>query len=701
MDLSSVRIEVCQPNRTVAGLVSEIFEEAGARVNGLDVTARTELADVFFFDVDALSNRGASVRLADYRAAGVPVILCGLRHLRIAEEAQREVWLDRPFSGGALLYHCACLLGIPYEPVRDPMPSALTRETREEPIRELSLQLPTREVEIDEASLLEEEFGLEPGVLGGRDDEFAGPGEPTANMNHTAAIDLSDLEEIVDEDEEDDDEYLVAFSGGKIHSPIDAIALELDDLDLVTWNEEVAPPAIERPASTYQTMPDMPKVSRPSERTVLETPGAVAAEAVSASVAGAQGLDDETSMELRSFARMLAESYSRIGLAARSEDRFDRLNRVLHALFEKGLDGAANELGRIPQAEGFSGSIRALSLVGLFRTIRDRKLRGRLEISTVSQAFVLYLDGGWLDDIDALAGDSELMLLEILRAHDALDDAMYQRFLREREDPDALAPPVEMRLRMEGLVTEAALNHARRLRAEEIFRRTCSARNGNFSFIEIYRGDAHAWPVHQLRLNVDELLLAILREDSLETGVSEATSRAVLQPNMGRLVYLNQTALDGLERELLRFFAGGRTLAQAHETFAAHGAEFERAIERLKRADLLHRVTPDADILSPSGEFDAARREREPTLPAPPRAYEVPGVEQTVIVDLDARELDARSAHRPSPLVTYDPDINTKPTRAVSAFDIELPLDPSEPSFVEDEELERLLEQLSSDSEPL
>lgn len=698
MDLSSVRIEVCQPNRTVAGLVSEIFEETGARVRGLDASPRAELADVLFFDVDALSSRGASERLADYRAADVPVILCGLRHLRVAEEGRHEVWLDRPFSGGALLYHCACLLGIPYEPVRDPMPTALTRETREEPIRELSLQLPTREVEIDEASLLEEEFGLEPGVLGGRDDEFAGPGEPTAKMSHTAAIDLSDLEELVDEEDEDDEGYAVAFSGGKIHSPIDAIALELDALDPVSWNEDTAPPVIERPSSTYQTMPDMPKVSRPSERTVLEAPVGVGAEA---SAVVAQSLDDETSMELRSFARMLAESYSRIGLAARSEDRFDRLNRVLHALFEKGLDGAANELGRIPQAEGFSGSIRALSLVGLFRTIRDRKLRGRLEISTASQAFVLYLDGGWLDDIDALAGDSELMLLEILRAHDALDDVMYQRFLREREEPDALAPPVEMRLRMEGLVTEAALNHARRLRGEEIFGRTCSARTGNFSFIEIYRGDAHAWPVHELRLNVDELLLAILREGSLETGVSEATSRAVLQPNMGRLVHLNQAALEGVERELLRFFAGGRTLAQAHEAFAAYGAEFERAIERLKRADLLHRVTPDADVLAPSGEFDAARSVREPPLPAPPRAYDVAGPEQTMIVDLDARELDARSAHEPSPLMTYDPDINTKPTRAVSAFEIELPLDLSEPSFSEDDELDRLLEQLSSDSDLL
>lgn len=700
MNFSSVTVEVCQPNATIRALMQEVFEEVGAEVRPCEEGERT---DLLIFDVDGERDEALGERLERYRAEGAHVLLCGLRHLREDYADAREAWIDRPFSASALLYQAAMILGVDFEPPGPFIEDTRTVETREEPIRDFGRLNgpPTREIEVDEASLLEEEFGLEPGILGG--------GRPEIQIDATAALDIRDLEEahdlMVDVDDADTSGII---SGGRLFSALESSPVGAEDLQRAPAPpgglEDEGPPMFSRPTSGFQTYPDMPA---PTVAARIDADEASSGQATIPSSASFMlpALDEETSLELRSFARMLADAWGRVALSARVEDRFDRINRVLHALFERGLDGAGEELGRIPQTEGFSGSLRALSLVGLFRTIRDRKLHGRLEVSTVEQAYVLYLDGGRLADIDALAGDSEQMLLHILREHGALDDATFHDLLSSYETPDHLSAPIEMRLRMEGIVSDAALNQARRLRAREIFRQACRARSGNFAFIEIYRGDAHAWPVHDLGLSVDALLLELLRDEAFETGVSVATSRTRLQADTQHLGALERAALTREERELLRFFQDGATLELARQQMAHLGPKIELIVDRLKRAELLRRVDRGVDALRPSGEFDAAR----PRRPTPATMVSPIGGpdERTVITDIDARELDARSEGEDDELMLMgegpptlerhpligEEDEDEIPTRSMKGHHVAPP--PVEHDGTE-EELDRLIEELAT-----
>ncbi len=385
-----------------------------------------------------------------------------------------------------------------------------------------------------------------------------------------------------------------------------------------------------RPPGIFQTSPDLPSESA-ADRTLDELDlrrGAAPSQVL---------VDAETSLELKNFSRMLAESWGKLALSARVEDRSDRLNRILHALFEGGLDGAAQALQRIPQSEGFSGSLRALGVVGLFRTLRDRKLRGRLEVSTTEQAYVLYVDGGVLCDIDALAGDSEQLLLQILREHGAIDEVVYRNLSLDD------GAPVEMRLRMEGLVSEAALDQALRLRAREIFKQVCRARFGTFSFIEIFSGDSHAWPVRELRMSIDQALLEIMREGSFETEDSEATSRTKLMADATRMASIDMESLTRTERELLSVFQRGETLAVARSRIGREGDDVDSVVNRLKRAQLLRRdgespVRPQAQSSEGMGATRAA------PAPLAPLALERPEATAITSVDDQMREINKHEA---------------------------------------------------------
>ena len=702
MNFESKSVEVCQPNATVARLIIEVLEEVGAqarRCHPGDELGEA-LADLLVFDVDAQGQ--ARQQLGRYEQAGAPVLLCGLRVRREEASSEKHPWLDRPFSAAGLLGQCAALLEIELDegslPIDGEPASSLQGE---ELIEELLAGQgpPTQEFEVDEASLLEEEFGLEPGVLGGRSD---------IQIDATAALDIRELEGAQDVLVDVDDPDAEIIGGGRLFSDLRAEAVDPSQMTRPASGRAPTTPPLRETQPTHPDMPAAPRAADTELTSRTTPPHAHDAIAAAATAGGGPpaGIDEEASLELRSFARMLAQAWDRIGLSARVEDRYDRLNRVLHALFERGLDGAGAELGRIPQTEGFSGSLRALSLVGLFRTIRDRKLRGRLEVSTLEQAYVLYLDAGVLADIDALAGDSEQMLLDILREQGALDGPAYQELSTEGDEQGGLAAPVEVRLRTEGFVSPEALRQGRQSRAREIFAQVCRARSGNFAFIEVFRGDAHAWPVHELGLSVDALVLELLREESVETGVSEATSRTRLVPDPSRLARIERDALTPTERELLRFFERGETLARARQELGHLGGELDRIIARLKRAELLQRTDEELPALRPSGEFDQAPERPEPRrrMPTPPTgpaagAGELSPEERTVITDINARDLDARSHPAPepdpAPSSPSNPSAHQEPTRPVKGHAVP----PPEDSLMEDEELDRLLEELSQTSE--
>lgn len=716
MDLSAYSFEVCQPNATVSQLIQEVMLEVGARYLEPSEAQGDELADLLIYDV---SSQEQAARSAIYLERGKPVLLCGLRHLRQDHDPEANagaLWLERPFSASALLFQCASLLGVEPQgllPRRTNSDrSEQTQETREEPVRAMpALSVTTREVVVDEASLLEEQFGLEPGVLGG---------EPRVlpSINESTSITVIEDEDALIEEMEDlpqESGLIDAFEesavGGKLVGKVVSAVIDLTNLRELSLSPVGV--SIQRPDSLSKTMPDLPIAQRtPAAHDTLDPMGAtiigelptdelikIAQLEASPSAAEHAGalpkLDEETSLEIQSFARMLAEAWLRIGLSARVEDRSDRISRIMHALFEQGLEGAARELQRVPAAEGLSGSLSALSLVGLFRTIRDRKLRGRLEISAYEQAYVLYLEEGTLIEIDTLTGDNDLLMIQILRDYGALDELTCQRLAHEYS-LDEFAPPIEMKLRMEGLVSEATLAQARAMRARRLFAHICQARAGSFAFIEIYHGDSHAWPVHELRLGVDELLLELMRESPLDTGISEATARHNLWLDHARMAALSMNTLTAQEREVLRFFKDGGTIHQALSTLPYSEDELKHVLNRLKRAELLRQSDMAPFATRSSSELDAYRSGSTSSLP--PQSAQ--NQERTVITDVSSslREMMRGPQRDAEPLTSSDPADETfeGPTRSTKAHQM-LPGDADEPTA--EHSLDQLLREALGDDD--
>lgn len=710
MDLSAFSFEVCQPNGTVRRLIDQVLSEVGARA--LEPADEAQLADFLIFDVSAQELPARHDRHLLYRELGRPVLLCGLRRQRADHEELDEpglVWLDRPFSASALLFQCASLLDVEPTGIITKRPVAEhTQETREEPVRAMlatSFETPTHEVPLDDAALLEEQFGLEPGVLGGAPSVASNATRELPYIEEATSITVIEddgaLIEGLDDIPQESGifEVLEQAAGGKVCGKVQSQHIDLNALrDLSLSAKGVS---VYRSPTLSETMPERPAARLTEAEALMDLtvvgelssqPELAAAQSFSDQPKALPRLDEETSLEIQSFARMLADAWLRIGLSARVEDRSDRISRIMHALFEQGLEGAARELQRIPAAEGLSGSLRAVSLIGLFRTIRDRKLRGRLEIASQERAYVLYVDQGTLVEIDSLSDDHDMMMVQILREHGALDEHSCQRLTQEYA-ADEFAPPIEMKLRMEGLVSEATLQQARVLRARRIFAQVCQARSGTFAFIEVYAGDNHAWPVHELKLSVDELLLALMREAPVETGVSEATARHSLWLDQARLSSMNVSALTAQERDVLRFFREGGTLAQALQSLPYSAEELRAVLSRLKQAELLRQIDAQLRI---SSEQDAYRSGGVPAAPQPAAGFNpAPTQERTVITEISSslRELMLPGAGEPAS--SYGSTSFDGPTRTNPAHHMPIPeeLDPSDRTDEiqrSDRELDRL-----------
>jgi hypothetical protein len=657
-------IEIHEPNRTVRRLMCEVLEEAGFQVR-LGVAPATPA--LVIYDVTA-QDVAAQERLLTVQEEGWPILYCGVRHQR--EAYASEPWLDRPFSASALLTQCQGFLP----------PGTLLRRVRERSGAMAAIgrdeldddSTSRRGVSLDEASLLEVEFGLEPGVLGALSTASGRPGYQSLS-SPPDDDDSPETGEIVALD--DDSELIVGeedlLMGGRLMGAPRVVALEADQLD-------AADGALTDRMSLRLTggQPALaPQVALDADREPVTGP-VVLPQSVEGSgelpvTAAGAALDPEAAQELRQFSRMLAEAWGKIGMTAGINDRSDRIYRVLQALLERGMDGASHELRRIPAADGFSGSLGVLSLVGLLRTVRDRELRGRLEVSACEFAWVLYLDRGLLCDIDALFGaDQDRLLIDGLVAEELIDHNQAGYLLALVADEDALmGAPLELRILREGWLDAPAIARARHWRARSIFRQLCGQRAGVFAFIEIHAGDGQPWPSQELRLRVDELLLEVLREESVQTGRSEATSRTRLMPDAARIAALGPAALNDEERALLDFFRQGETLQQARLQLGQAPDEVDRLVRRLRRAELLRRSEAPAG----SQPRQAPAAPAQPvSAPLAPPALRVPPSERTVITEVDMADLRRMTQEEEAhPKVGRDP--HEIPTRSVKAHSMTPP----------------------------
>ena len=646
MSLKLKRIEVCQPNPTVAALIRAMIEaQGGEALSELDVSA--PCADLLLYDLDCASSSPQAERARLYELASLPTICSGSRAGGEALGPHAR-WLERPFTMDAL---------------------------RELAGRELAGLAPG---EREEAAALEEEFGLEPGVLGGASDEAITPRgeqelldatglEEISGSSHHGAISSSEAEQ------EDEASASARELGGVVYGAPRHERVSLGGVasrrERAALKEGVAPAALDlkplkesvRDQSSRTTRPRRPagrqarRARRPAGH---EEVASVSGGAEASSLAPpAAPLTEELALEVRSFARMLSEALGTIALNARAEDRFAHIERALSALLTRGLDGASEELRRVPRARGFSGDLRALSLVALFQVIADRALRGKLEIASGEEAYILYVEGARLCEIDALVDNGDRVLLEVIRAEQLLEPGALE-LIEERYE--VFGEPVEMALRRLNRVDASALERALKARAVELFRRACQVRDGRFAFIELSPGDGLAWPVRDLGLDLNAMWLELLRRDAVETSISEATASAQLMPDVARVMAMHEGALTEMEREALEVFEGGASIASALKALAHHDRDaVTEMITHLKRARLLWRVAGSVSLWeSSSGLYEALGDEsgssasvavaREGTTRQVSAAALVQGAaaearERTVVTELDARELDARS----------------------------------------------------------
>ena len=676
MDMKTVAIEISQPNATVDRVTRQVLSRMGATLGG-----SSELADLLLCDVDALDQEELKARISVYERAGRPVLLCGVERLR--EQWPSYSWLGRPFSPQSLVSQCAALLNMSVD-VSDALSQGDTHNDFQ-PHRDLELPGLHR----TSSSLLAQEFSLESGLLDAHPQVIQSDDSDILILNEDEELAANRYDAMLFEESSDHFDALPPeFRGGAlVREPVNQ-AIALDDIPPVSL--AAAPSG--RPLSLGATH------VAPTDATMIldEFDPHILSRAVDEAPGALPTVDEETSLEIQSFARMMAEYLGHISLSVRVQDRSDRINRILHALFERGLDGAAQELRRIPAGSGFSGQIRALSVVGLFRTIREQRLRGCLEVGTPHEAWAIYVDAGTLVEVKGLAGDDDLYLLQALIDQGALEPEQAKQL--DLSDPHM---PLEMVLRQTKIVSAEALRAAHMFCAQRDFGRVCMARDGHFAFTEINAGDAQAWPAQSLQMNIEALLLRIMRESSLHTGVSEATSRARLLPNPTSIAALPSEAFTKRERDVLRFFQNGGTVDAARTQLPYEEQDLARIIQRLKSAQVLLRTDPQREaFMRLSQEHDSVRRSDVTRAVSVPEATMITGASEllgglSASSDPSDEPTRENSAHVPLPpssasvtppahQVIGAGDDEDIPTRSVKAHLVDPPLvDPLESSLLD------------------
>ena len=570
------RVAILEGNATIARLMGEVLEETGAFEveylrDGPPGAARAHLAIV---DVD--SGAGAAdqwIRHCDGRQ--LPVIVCGVESSR--GRYSNRPWLSRPFSPQQLKSICREVLG--ESPTDDDeageIPPGIDAGAREQPTVEIPDQGAAKEADV-----------------GSMTDE-----QPTARQSTEELLDVLDLDSsgsmIVEIEEISDDKP----GGGRLKGGSSRQALGPEELtDENPW-ADAPDTAVETPEGRRRATPvptrgddDRPG-TEPSARADVTTVSALG-DVPSGDFSGAHQV-----------ASLVAEHWDRLGLTARPADRAERLQRVLSAMLRDGMDGVLDELKRIPPVDGFSGRLETMPVVDLLHTIRDRRLRGRLEVGLKGHSFVLYIDRTTLEGIDSLGENTDGMLVDVLYGLNSFDDETrrhYQRLVGKLR-----GEPLEMKLRRDGVVGEGELLEAKKERAKRLLAKMCRSEEGTFAFIEMPHESGQSWPTQGLNLNVDALVLEMLREEVDEDSPVSSVSRADLVIDAERASRLEAEALTDAEERMLEVFRDGRSVDSAREVLGETDEPVERVVRRLKRLELLRRLGEDGEENSePSGSTE-------------------------------------------------------------------------------------------------
>lgn len=539
------RVQLLQGNPTVRRLMAEALEESGFAVSfdeGTFADGGDELADLLIVDVDSGLDDIEEVQ-GTYTAGDRPVLVCGLRASR--EVYAPENWIERPFAPDGFVAECKNLLGLKAPGLGD-SGSNEKPEHQEAASDDAGLDEDstpdTQRLTLEDAEELEEKLGLEKGALSlppkdapdkdapDKDalDEETGD-ELGASIIDTDNLQLGDDADFLEidtsssivldvEDLEDVQDQLAA--GGSF---IGEVAREaLDESELIWEEPSFESPQPLRSPTLSRTMPDAPAVMAPegvldevSEEGPFPEPPVDDAPSSHGSVSQ---LPPQLERQIDSVAKLLANSWGRIGLAARPRDRADHVRKVLRAIFTDGLSAAAAEVERIPGGHGFSGDLASLDVESLLQTARRRKLRGRLELSVGEDDYVLYIDGDVLDDIENLSGDDDALLLDILLEQGRIAHEVYERL--QSSLTDELGAPILMQLREAHRVDADDVARARRERAVRLLRRLCEAREGRFAFMNVDEGTGHAWPVDGISASVEALLDDVALDEALFEGAA-------------------------------------------------------------------------------------------------------------------------------------------------------------------------------------
>jgi len=524
------KVEIVEGNGTLRGLMREILDEEGFEcVDGSEAPA-----DLLILDVDSEPDGGEARREA-YEEADRPILVCGLSDSK--DDHQGDGWLERPFNASDLVLGCREALDL------QPDESDGTQE----PPTTVEVQYDSPEMEAELGDVVED-VDL--------DDEEAGEGDAELTEG-SDVLEIDDASSMV-VDVQDLHEHVA--NSGDLGDEIETGTLNVEELKKEAEDLEAITGFLEEDSRTNPTVPDVPSggeadggTEMPEESSGVgrldstAKPGPGAADSTGAHrdpSAGAESIDPETidpvpagadggesppspaatssqmpaagreepagspvdsspgsprfRRNLAELASLVANSWDRIGLTARWEDRAERLERTFDALIEEGVSGASDELERVPPAHGFSGTIDVFPSFELIESIRTRDLLGRLEISSESGGFVLYFDGARLVGVDDLEGRSEAMLLDCLHEADSIDEQVHEEMRNTLED--SLAAPLEMRLRSDNVITDSQLIDARRTRAKWVVKEVLGAQSGTFAFIHGNDESGQPWPVNELGL---------------------------------------------------------------------------------------------------------------------------------------------------------------------------------------------------------
>lgn len=484
---SPTTVAILEGNPTVAGLIRRFLDESRGfdprSATESDVKTGADLPDLAIVDVDSGVDDWRE-RIRRYDQHGIPVIVCGVESSRSAH-ADRP-WLSRPFDSRQLIGLCREVVGDGDGRGEERIPPPITSGDEKD-------EKPTVEIPAAGAAELAA--------------EASGQEVSTKRQTTEELLDILDLENprgsMILEWEEPSQ---LQRAGGELvesarRSPFDPDETA-EAFDAAKTEEEINPREL--------AMPEDPRPAaeitddRQRRSTAVSRFGDISA--------------GEEVSGIHQVATLVAEHWERFSLMARPADRAERLQRVFTAMSAGGIQAVIDEIERVPRVHGFSGRLESMSVVDLLVTIRDRELRGRLEIAQPARGHVLYLEGATLQKAESLGESTESTLVEILREQGTLDEEDYRR--HRREHADLHGEPLEMQLQSEGHVDFEKLQTAKRERARRLFEVICEENAGSFAFIEVPEQSGQSWPTRGLGLDVDELLAEVLDRQQRPTAVS-------------------------------------------------------------------------------------------------------------------------------------------------------------------------------------